>query len=371
MVSEVSIQSSTVIGVSVSRRNVYQLLFQCPHERLLELAKANEKAKTTLFFYSLHDVDVNKKRISGVYYNSSTGRWERGLFPYPNVLYKRGGLSLSSEHMVKKYLKFQHQLAKSGVKMLNYQLGFNKWDLYKHLKKTTLRKHLPKTMQMKSPKVLEYMIKRYPSIYVKAARGRRGKQVVKVTKLTDGSFEYRYFNGSLSIQKAKNIVTLYRQLKAYFGNREIIAQEAIDLIKINHSVVDFRAELQRNGNGKLEIIGIPVRVSQTNSPITTHANSYVFEDFFAEYMNYSKNQIQTVKKKVETFLKNVYLEIEKIYGPVGEIGIDFAIDQKGKLKLIECNSQSAKVSLCKAYDQEAVDSIFLNPLEYAKYLTAH
>lgn len=44
------------------------------------------------------------------------------------------------------------------------------------------------------------------------------------------------------------------------------------------------------------------------------------------------------------------------------------MDDQGDLWLIECNAKSAKVSLCKAYDEETVKKAFLNPLEYAKFI---
>lgn len=64
----------------------------------------------------------------------------------------------------------------------------------------------------------------------------------------------------------------------------------------------------------------------------------------------------------------MYQSIEQEYGQIGELGIDFAIDKEGKLWFIEANSQSAKVSLMKAYDAVNVEKAFLNPLEYAKFL---
>jgi hypothetical protein len=48
--------------------------------------------------------------------------------------------------------------------------------------------------------------------------------------------------------------------------------------KYDNKLIDMRAELQRNGPGSLDIIGIPVRLGAPGSPITTHADAYRFND---------------------------------------------------------------------------------------------
>lgn len=84
-------------------------------------------------------------------------------------------------------------------------------------------------------------------------------------------------------------------------------------------------------------------------------------------MNYSNEEINDLKLRLNKFLINAYSSIEDIYGPVGDIGIDVGLDKKGRLWFIECNSRSLKVSLFKAYDEETINQSFLNILEYAKY----
>ncbi len=135
-------------------------------------------------------------------------------------------------------------------------------------------------------------------------------------------------------------------------------------------MVDLRAEVQRDGNGRMQIMGISVRVGEQASPITTHAAAHRFEQFFKEVMKYSEDDIRLLRDRIIDFLKVIYSVVEDYYGIVGEIGIDFALDQDGALWLIECNSQPTKVSLMKAFDEEIVSQAYLNPLQYAKYLVS-
>lgn len=290
-------------------------------------------------------------------------------FSYPDVLYKRGGSDISGKAQRKKEVIFLKQLKELGVQPLNYQTGFNKWRMIQKLHRySTISPHIPNTVKLSSPSEIDEMLKKHSKVYIKACKGRRGKQVMRVSKKIDGTYEYRYYNNQLFIGTMNHLDKLMEFVYRSFGVKNLIVQQAINLLEVNDSVVDFRAEIQRNGDGKLEIVAIPVRISQKKAPITTHASSYQFEQFFKIFLNYSDKEIANKKEQINHFLINVYQSIEQEYGQIGELGIDFAIDKEDKIWFIEANSQSAKVSLMKAYDAMNVEKAFLNPLEYAKFL---
>jgi KaiC/GvpD/RAD55 family RecA-like ATPase len=85
-------------------------------------------------------------------------------------------------------------------------------------------------------------------------------------------------------------------------------------------------------------------------------------------MRLSDGEYNGVLAEVKKFLVTVYESAESIYGQFGELGIDFALDATLKLWLIECNAKSAKMALILSSDEETIRQVFLNPLEYAKYI---
>lgn len=359
----------TKVGVYITKNSIQKMLKQKPHERLEMLAKANNIAKTELYFFSIKDINVNSETINGTYYNEESKIWERKVFQYPNVIYKRGGGDTKGKRQRKKADTFYQQLKKLGTLPLNYQKGFNKWDIIKKLQHySTISPHLPDTKKVKSTNVISEMLNNYSKVYIKGCKGRRGKQVIRVTKKDENVYEYRYYNNKLMVGTMNDINKLLSFIYESFGMKNLIVQQAIDLLETDGSVVDFRGEVQRNGAGKLEILAIPVRISQKNAPITTHASSYQLEEFLEKFLNYSNSEVTNFREQINHFLVNVYQSIEQEFGQIGELGIDFAIDKKGKLWFIESNSQSAKVSLAKAYEQALVEKAFLNPLQYAKFL---
>ena len=351
----------------VSKRSIDLLMQQKDLPRLTGFNKANISALTTLYFFSIIDVKLNHLSISisGVYYNDASERWERNLFPIPDVIFIKSSIMKKLKELSE---MFQNQLSKQKPIFINYINVFNKWDVYLNLSKfNNFKPHLPFTIIYQNPSDLKKMLTLNDNIYLKACIGSRGKQVIRVSKTQKNQYVLSYYRGKLHREVVTGFKNLNRKVLDFYKNKKFIIQQAIDLITINNKIVDLRAEVQRNGNGDITITAIPVRVGKIKSPITTHNESYTFDYFFSKLLNYSNLEINDLKLRLNKFLINAYSSIEDIYGPVGDIGIDVGLDKKGRLWFIECNSRSLKVSLFKAYDEETINQSFLNILEYAKY----
>ncbi|MBB5172484.1 YheC/YheD family protein [Texcoconibacillus texcoconensis] len=368
METQLAEQEKTVVGVHLSKRSIRKLLKQMPSRKTVNLNSANAQANTLLYFFATRDIDTDQQRINGVYLDPEDDLWKKGDFPYPNVIYKRGGGGGGKKYK-EKYQTFRKQLEDMGTHYLNSKKSYNKWEINECLQTfDEVNRHLPKTEIMSSVETLESWLKNYDTFYLKASKGRRGMQVVRVNKQADGSLKYRHFKRHLRTKRVQSAEELYHNMKKLFGRRQLLIQETIHLLTFKEAIVDMRAEVQRNGKGELEIAALPVRRSQKRSPITTHADSYTFEYFFEQFLDYSQSEIAALREEIEHFLFDVYECVEYLYGQTGEIGIDFALDQNGKLWFIEANSRSAKVSFLNAYDKDTIDQSFVNLLEYAKLL---
>ncbi|PSL42584.1 YheC/D-like protein [Salsuginibacillus halophilus] len=363
-------QASTPhLGVLVSRKQIRLFMRQAPSWRLKALVRANRNAGINLFFFCIDGVNVRKKKILGVYYDVQDKKYKKRLFSYPDVLYKRGRDVTNKRSVNRKYRTFQAHLKALNVQYINYQQGFDKWKVYQTLSSnTSLQPYLPETKVLTSASELAHMLAAHKTVYVKAAKGRKGQQVIRVETEADGSFTYTHYLKGLKTKHVHTIDELFDALKTFFKGRFAIVQEGIKLLKIDDKIIDIRAELQRNGQGDLGITAVSVRESQKNSPITTHADSYPIDDFCAKVLNYSPARTNELKKRINALVRAVYAHIENENGQVGELGIDLALDEEGRLWFIEVNSQTAKVSLCKAYGEEVKHKAFYNPLAYAAYI---
>ncbi|HOL17771.1 MAG TPA: YheC/YheD family protein [Bacillota bacterium] len=320
----------------------------------------------TAYIFSPQDIDYRKHQINGIAFDRKRGQWIRKKYPFPHILYLQGGLEKLDP---KELARFQLAVKSSKIRPVSSPLEFNKWEVYRILySRSSLRPYLPETKLFRSAAAdLEPMLKRYGAVYLKACRGRRGEQVMRLALLPDKAYHCCYFNEKPVASRLKNFSQAVETIQAFFRRRGFVVQQPIDLIEYKGKKVDLRAEMQRNGEGALEILGIPVRVALENSPITTHALSYRFEKFFLEMMGYNEAALQDLRSRLNSLLYRIYQSLESRYGPLGEMGIDIGLDKKGNLWVIECNALSAMVSLGNAYEEKTVLRAFGNALDYALY----
>lgn len=242
-------------------------------------------------------------------------------------------------------------------------------------------------------------LERHSIVFIKSFYGSRGKEIISINTHTDKKgYELVYMDKGLKNKNIHSVAELQEFLSSkltfkkyviqqgisllrYNGrstdirvlnSNNIIIQKGISLIQIDYRNIDLRATVQRNGRGELDIVSLPVRMGCARSPITsTQSGSKVFEfhEFFKEEMKYSDEHINDLKNRIEEFLLISYRCIEASFGIFGEIDIDFAVDQQGDIWFIECNAKPGYDAMDKSYDKATIDRTFLNPLEYAKYIT--
>jgi len=209
------------------------------------------------------------------------------------------------------------------------------------------------------------------TIYLKDSLGSNGREVVKVTKKSKDKYLYSYYRNGVKKYIANSMKDLLDNIEDLFNSRHLLIQEGIQVLEANGSNVDFRATVQRNNKGDINIISHPVRIGVRGCPVTstsTNSSVYNFDTFFKNKMNYTPKETTSLRKKINDFLINIYQVIEKHYGTFGEIGIDFALDKNNKLWFIECNAKPGKDTLFYSCTREIIEKSFLNPLEYGKYL---
>lgn len=358
-----------VIGVFVGKSYIKKLKNQNPRERTIELIKANQHAKTILYFFCIQGVDYKNTKVEGYFFEEESNAWKKNIFPFPDVLYDRGSGKPNKRFPRQ---KFRNKLEReTPAQNFNAQHYFDKYDLYKKLSKfKEMKEHLPKTILYTHPRDL-IQFKNKKETYIKKCIGSNGRHIMKIKKLSNNGYKYSLFIKKVvknNVKHFKDVVNIIDKL--YPRNKSVI-QEGIKVPSQNGGNIDMRATLQRDGKGDLGITSIVVRVGEKGSPVTstrTGSTCYRFEEFYEKILS-SKEDVQELRNKIDEFLFKVYDCTEKSYDKFGEIGIDFALDKKGKIWFIECNAKPAKDAMYKSYDQQTIRKAFQYPLEYSKYIT--
>ena len=360
-----------LIGTFTDSTSVRIASEQRPGTKLRNLSLANKDAGTIIYFFSVDDYDNENEKISGTFYNYISNRWEKRLFPLPDILYDRGGGMLKSQKAASEYIR-QSIESNENIKRFNPRYFFDKLDVHnKLIRYKELSKYLPETIPYKNANDLISMFDKYPILYIKDRVGNRGLGVTRARKYPNGNFELSYFEKEFYKYGFDSFDELVEKLNELYKNKKAIIQCSIDVLIIDNGNVDMRATVQRDGSGDLGITACPVRVGNPGVPITTTRSGskvFPFEDFFRKFYNYSGDEINTLTAMVNEFLLTTYKYIEDLYGTFGEIGIDFAIDNNRNIWFIECNAKPGKDTVYLSYDEATVKKAFLNPLEYSKYL---
>ena len=162
-----------LIGVLVSGSTIANLRNQRAGVHMRLMREANQRLKARLFFFTVSSIDNSANRIEGTFWDAKAGRWKQQSFPLPNILYVRGGGDSPSVEVLVNKVK------KCGV-VLNYP-PFDKWEVYQNLSRfADIKEHLPDTAVYRSPEDIRAMLDAYGAVYLKPARGRKGRNVIRI-----------------------------------------------------------------------------------------------------------------------------------------------------------------------------------------------
>ena len=120
------INSRPVMAVLVSNTSIISLRNQIFIPRIQILVEANKEINNILYYFSLNQVRLKERKITGYYWHRSYQKWLRQEFSFPDILYIRGGIE-------KRYYQTFKELCNiinhNNGKVINRQ-RFNKWQLH-------------------------------------------------------------------------------------------------------------------------------------------------------------------------------------------------------------------------------------------------
>lgn len=215
------------------------------------------------------------------------------------------------------------------------------------------------------------MLNIYPKIYIKDCLSNNGIRVARLDKVSDDDYELSYFFNETLKYNLKSIEEVVEKIDGIFQSERVIMQSAINVLEIKRGNVDMTAIIQKDGSGNLGVRAFLVRMEKEECPITSirsGSSVYTMDNFLKEFYNYSRVEISEIKNQISEFLITTFKCIEEAYGEFGEIGIDFAIDKEWKLWFVKFNAKPGKEIVHLSSDDAGVRGVFLNPLEFGKYL---
>jgi len=206
------------------------------------------------FYFYPKGVDEEKRQISGFHWHN--GRWEKALFPYPDVVYdrmKRRGHKKADPRVYEALaaIPFSHRL-RFGA--------FNKVALYRHLlADDRLAAAVIPFTQLSSPDEAKAFLERYPKLIFKTSGGAHGERILLANRAeADGSYEVFDQTFLHAMSRAE-----LEELLPELGKHHYFAQQFIESKTREGRPFHIRVHLMKNGSGQWEVAHIFPSLSLT------------------------------------------------------------------------------------------------------------
>ena len=247
-----------------------------------------------------------------------------------------------------------------------------KWEVYQGLSRhKEIAGYLPETILYRSELDLQRMFNKYRLVFLKFSGGSGGKEVLSMEK-EPGGIKVSFIRGGYYRERTYPStgwlhMSLYQVIASAPG--QIILQQGLRLVRYRGNVLDLRVLLVKNRDGRWVDVYNQARIAGRGANITNIAQG-------GTVMNYS-DLIPDLRKsysrvpadeqiRADALLIASYLE--KVFGPFGEIGMDMAVDEDGKVWFLEGNSKASKLPERGLEDTRGISPQFLLILEYAIFL---
>lgn len=356
-----------LIGVFVNDRFFWH---QTGAQFAAKLMQANEIAQCTVCFFALPDIDWRKKEIMGTMFSRDERGLTRRLLPFPDIIYDRC-VYLSDDQKTKLEEIRRRFKTISGIQFINSG-KLEKWPVYQRLSLCReARDYLPDTVLFRHFDDLKYMLSRYDHIFIKTSPGSGGRGVISVERMRQCYQLSFYRHGAHRSLAASSFGDLRVCLSGMVGAKpeKMIIQQGVRLIKHYGRLLDLRILLVKNKFSQWIPIYNQARIAQKGAVITNLS----LGGQVADYRDLTLDlEAQYPDLPSDTHVRDICVVlagcIESRFGPFGEIGMDMAVDESGKIWFLEGNSKPSKLPEELIEDTVGVSPQFLMILEYAGFL---
>ncbi|WP_162297909.1 YheC/YheD family protein [Halalkalibacillus sediminis] len=344
-----SINNITNIGLYYGKKDPTMVY---PKERVEAFLKASDETNTNLFFFSDEDVDLNDKKILGKFHRQ--GVWVKETVDFPEVIYNIFPNTVARQSRIERKLRRE-------IPFTSFVIGDKLTLPFKIVKQREFAHLLVPFRVITDKKILIDSLKEYGKAVIKPVRGARGENIYFVEEKGD----------KIKLSERENHVILsYSKFYDWLDevifsrNKKHLIQKYIHTRTKTGQPFDFRAHMQKNGEGRWQITKLYPRTGNKKSnQISINRGQPLkdIEDFLKKEFD---AEWEEIFHKLQDTALNLSFHIDKLYGlAIDELGIDIAIDKNRRFWIHEANLGPQT----KAHEVERA----INTLKYCEYLAKH
>ncbi|WP_055108825.1 YheC/YheD family endospore coat-associated protein [Paenibacillus ihumii] len=339
-----TIQLGPVLGVLISQD--YPEAFERPFGPITlfcrELVNACQRQGVFVYFFTPSHIGSSSSNVTGWIYADG---WRKTELPAANVFYNRlTSRKLENKPSVQHFMKEVKSLYGSHYFNEKFLDKTEVFDALSHA--PLLSAYMPESHLLRNYAMLRSMCSKHPIVFLKPIKGSLGKGIIRISRLEGGGYQALTVQvGGTQKQNYASLAKLFSSLSGKMKSTRYQIQQGLHLMMMDRRPVDFRALVQKNRLGKWNITSIVARIAGNQHFVSNLARGgslCSLKDAVSRSMLPPK-----IKAKLSARLKKAALDIaigidEHIPAHFGELGIDLAVDQQGRIWLLEVNSKPSK-----------------------------
>lgn len=342
-------------------------------KKLVKLAKYKGMI---VYVFTVYDVEWEKDRIRGYIYDFEKDGWVISYFPIPDVIYdrsefanwaKRGSYAVEYLNNVKKF----------NIKFINsmecIELTNNKRKIYQLLSTNKNTKvYLPQIFIFKYDGQIIECLERYGHIFIMLRNGNWSKEMISVKKIHGSNYRIiykdRYGEDMRHKINGKRLIQIVNRIESELGciKTDFIIQRAVSSAKNKGKCFEIRIFVQKKSKGTWQITLMGVRNYGEDTEYTNMLNK-LYGGVITEFKNSIGMKMVQVKSQLINISNNIVSLFVQNGIQVGELVIDFVVDEDLNIFIIDLNSKCDNIlSPIGSFNERnlAINRV----LEYAKVL---
>lgn len=334
------------VGIMVSNRTQRKYVLM----NYLRFNTANIK----LVCFTPSSISWRRKTIIGLYRNNRS--WRQSRLPFPKVVYNCCyGLDQDLILRLEKII--------GSRKCFNHINQFNKGAIYELLSKSDLINYLPYTIPYEKNKASN-LLEIHNILYLKPCYGSKGKGVYRIEKKENGEIHISH-NHFSPIIIVYNPSQFNKDIHELIGSTPYIIQRGIDTRQLKGRCFDIRVLVQKNQCGLWAVTNTVNRIAY-NQYYNTSAYEKVWMSDNALKSLYPRDQVTALIHSINdvSLRATAIIETETV-SHLGELSVDFVLDNDGRFWITEINGKPQKSLYRKTHHYRRV---YNRPLQYAKFL---
>lgn len=335
-----------------------------------ELTLAGRRQGAFIYFITPEGIEQGVANIQGWVLDKG---WNNAMFPVADVYYNRlTSRKLENLSSVQHFMNEVRSRYKSHFFNEKY---LDKTEVFDALKKDpNLQRYLPESHLHRGLPSLKTMLGKYPVVFLKPIKGSLGKGIIRISRQQDGTY-VTHSTQKYGTRKAsyESLAKLQGVLSGKMKTTRYQIQQGLNLIEVGARPVDFRALVQKNEKGAWAITSVVARTAGSQHFVSNLARGGTLSTV-KEAVDRS-NLPTAIKQKGGLRLHKAALDIAEgldrlIPAHFGELGIDLALDQTGRIWLLEVNSKPSKNDNTPLGDSKIRPSV-KRLIDYAGFLAGY